>query len=155
MFTMRLFSITPLSQQSSARCIGELVRQCAQGDIDMDPPYQRGRCWDIRQQEMLIDTISWGLPIPALILRELPIPVTGKGPLYEMVDGKQRLTALVSYVAGVFPYRGTFYQQEPVPTQRHFRQIPIAVVQVSDATDDEVRELYRRINFCGVPHEKS
>src|SRR5262249_4970389 len=69
--------------------------------LNMNPPYQRRSVWNRSFQEAFIDTILLGYPSPAIFLyRE--VEESGKT-RYDVVDGKQRLTAIFEFIDGVFP----------------------------------------------------
>lgn len=130
----------------------ELVRQFQEGQIDMNPPYQRGLVWTLEQKQKLIDSILWGIALPAVYLRDL-----GHGSLVwaEMVDGKQRLNTIAEFLNGDFEYEGEKFADWPELNRRLFlSDNTIAVILVKNTSDEEVVELYERLNFCGVPHTK-
>lgn len=62
--------------------------------IDLDPEFQRGKVWSEKKQQYFIDTIlkSWGVP-------KLYLAVEKEGRDYICIDGKQRLTALFSFLS--------------------------------------------------------
>ncbi|MEY4548745.1 MAG: hypothetical protein RL685_4940 [Pseudomonadota bacterium] len=61
--------------------------------LDLDPSYQRDAVWGLGESRMLIDSVLRGIPLPSIILNE----PAGSGAL-EIVDGKQRLTAILRFV---------------------------------------------------------
>ena len=131
----------------------ELVRQVQEGEVNMNPPYQRGLVWTLEQKQKLIDSILWGIALPAIYLRDMGY---GQMPWVEMVDGKQRLNAIQEFLEGKFEYEGEKFTDWPELNRRLFLQDnTIAVIIVKHTTDEEVVELYERLNFCGVPHEKA
>lgn len=65
---------------------------------DMNPKYQRKSLWSEEQQSLLIDSILKNIPIPPVFLREM-IDKEGKTK-YEVIDGKQRLTSIISFING-------------------------------------------------------
>lgn len=77
----------------SNRSFGELIDMYNEGEI-LKPEMQRKFVWDTLKSSRLIESIIMGLPIPPLFLLEV-----GKNQ-YEIIDGFQRLTALVNYVDG-------------------------------------------------------
>lgn len=65
--------------------------------LDLDPPYQRRSVWNQSYRDYYIDTILLGYPSPALFLFERISP-EGQA-TYFVVDGKQRLSTLFSFMA--------------------------------------------------------
>ena len=138
--------------------------------IDIDPPYQRpADAWDRRRQQRFIDSLLNGFDVPKFYLHDVrggPRPTIA----YAVVDGKQRLTAVWSYLADGFgladdfastspppglesvprPAPGMRYSDLPVPWRATLRQTYLSVVLIQDATLDEIEELFARLN-SGVP----
>jgi len=69
------------------------------GILDLNPPYQRGLVWDLEHKVKLIDSLVSGLGIPAVYFRE-------KRDGYEVIDGKQRIHTICSFLNDGFPYNG-------------------------------------------------
>lgn len=63
------------------------------GVLDLNPSYQRDTVWSNGDSQLLIDSILRGIPIPSIILTEV-----GADRTYQIVDGKQRLTAILRFV---------------------------------------------------------
>jgi hypothetical protein len=72
--------------------------------IDTESEYQRGQVWSVAQRRLLIDSLLRGYDIPKIYLRKLP---DGGSRLYEVVDGKQRLTAIWGFLGMSSACRGT------------------------------------------------
>jgi hypothetical protein len=70
----------------------ELVRQIHAGQLDLNPPYQRGAVWSEDQRVALIFSLMSGLPVPTLILNQ-----RHTDPPYVAIDGKQRLLCVVAW----------------------------------------------------------
>ncbi|MGK3648701.1 DUF262 domain-containing protein [Pseudarthrobacter enclensis] len=62
--------------------------------LNLTPSYQRGDVWGGPARQMLIESILRGIPLPSIILLQSEDP---RKP-YEVVDGKQRLTAILRFV---------------------------------------------------------
>lgn len=127
-----------------------LVSQVKQGDVDMSPPYQRGLVWSLDQKQKLIDSIFWGIALPALYYRELNIEATGHW--LEILDGKQRLNTLVEFLDDGFEFEGQLFSQFARGDQWKIRNTVVPSIRVTGLSNDDTAELYNRINFCGVPH---
>lgn len=61
--------------------------------LNLTPSYQRGDVWRTGDRQSLIESILRGIPLPSVILRK-----TGASATYEVVDGKQRLTAILRFI---------------------------------------------------------
>ena len=138
--------------------------------IDLDPPYQRAAIWDEAKQERFIDSIVNGFDVPKLYFHEL---LTRPGMdrsfgerrcRYSVIDGKQRLLALWSFIQGELhlPSDFVFFDDESIqaagvnyvelmtkcPTLRsRFDRynIPVTVVHADD--DDFIEHLFGRLNI--------
>jgi hypothetical protein len=137
--------------------------------ISPDPPtYQRekGGIWTLAKEQLLIDSVLRRIDIPKIYLRRV-----SSNPLkYEVVDGQQRINALLRFLRNEFrlvddapdlPLHGQNYViagktysasdglDEIVRTQRIFTY-NLDVVIITVATEDEVADLFYRLNN-GVP----
>lgn len=65
--------------------------------FDYDPPCQRKSVWGQEQKAFLIDSILKNFPIPPIFLYRKIDRETGKES-YDVIDGKQRLLAIVSFI---------------------------------------------------------
>lgn len=89
---------------STLRQARELARNAVRGDIDLDPPYQRGQVWTEDQRIALVRSWLLGLPTGVVILSDRahaawtgPDPDAVGGAVWAVVDGKQRLSAAVAW----------------------------------------------------------
>jgi hypothetical protein len=121
--------------------------------IDTNPDYQRPAVWTRGQKQLLVDTILRNYDIPKLYFRR-----TGRKPdTYDVVDGQQRLRAVWGFMAGDFallkdaeaiegdPVAGLKYEGLPDELRMRFDTYPLDVVLVEDADEDEVREMFLRL----------
>ena len=75
----------------------ELFNMVEKNELTLSPEYQRGFVWSYASAHKLIESVFLNLVVPQVVLHETP---DGD---YAVVDGKQRLTALTSFMAGEFP----------------------------------------------------
>lgn len=83
-------STEPVTATADVVSINELTTS----DLNLTPSYQRGDVWSTNDRQALIESVLRGIPLPSIILREV-----GPSDPQEVVDGKQRLTALLRFVA--------------------------------------------------------
>lgn len=69
------------------------ISQLAGKKLNLTPSYQRGDVWPTRDRQSLIESILRGIPLPSIILLK-----TGASTPHDVVDGKQRLTAILRFV---------------------------------------------------------
>ncbi|PSJ22921.1 hypothetical protein CVH10_03245 [Halomonas sp. ND22Bw] len=67
--------------------------------FNYDPPYQRRSVWSDEKQSYFIDSLLRNFPIPPIFLHRKIDSETGKT-TFDVIDGKQRLTAISRFIAG-------------------------------------------------------
>jgi hypothetical protein len=70
--------------------VDTIVRQVEQGNIDLDPAFQRRNAWRDSRRSRLIESFVLGFPVPQLVLAENP---RARG-TFIVIDGKQRLLTI-------------------------------------------------------------
>jgi Protein of unknown function DUF262 len=70
--------------------VDTIVRQVEQGNIDLDPAFQRRNAWRDSRRSRLIESFVLGFPVPQLVLAENP---RSRG-TFIVIDGKQRLLTI-------------------------------------------------------------
>jgi hypothetical protein len=79
--------------------------------LDISPDYQReSEVWNLDKKQLLIDTILNKFDVPKIYLHKFPQPLPKEGASYEyaVIDGKQRLTTLWSFIDGEFALSDDF-----------------------------------------------
>lgn len=74
--------------------------------FQMDPGYQReGSLWSLERRQLFIDSVVNGFDVPPLYLHRLNPPEIVEDTLkaFAVIDGRQRLEALWSFLDGEFP----------------------------------------------------
>lgn len=69
---------------------------CHNGQLDLDPPYQRRSVWTSKDRRFFLDTIFRNYPSPAVFLHKEIDRALGKM-IYHIVDGKQRLETIILF----------------------------------------------------------
>lgn len=82
-------SLKPVSAKAAVWYILQLTKK----KLNLTPSYQRGDVWRTGDRQALIESILRGIPLPSLILLRTEGATT-----HEVVDGKQRLTAILRFV---------------------------------------------------------
>ena len=129
--------------------VGGLLSRVESAGVDFDPPYQRGHVWELPAKLRLLDTIfdRGTIGTFAFCMRDYGF----KGPLYEVVDGKQRLTALVEFAQDQFRFRGLLYSEMHCSDRSLFDNCPTTVYDLEEGGEKDVLRLFLRINREGTP----
>lgn len=79
----------------------ETIRQMvSNGAIDLSPKYQRRDRWDTKKQSALIESFILNVPVPPVYLSEEDYGS------YSVIDGKQRITSISSFLNDEFKLTG-------------------------------------------------
>lgn len=149
-----------LKQPSIDTLIGEINR----GVLNLNPPWQRKRVWSDSKQRQLIKSVILNLPLPSFILFKLPNSA-GR----EVVDGKQRLSALYDYYTGRIKFPkirvdddislGSYslrdcseklFDELPSDAQEHIRGTTIHTSTLSGITPKTIYEIFTIYNSTGT-----
>lgn len=82
--------------------VREFHTMLKEGDLILQPDYQRKFVMDIKLSSRLIESILMDVPIPVIYLAE------EKDEKYSVIDGQQRLTSFVSFLDGKLPNEKEF-----------------------------------------------
>jgi hypothetical protein len=124
------------------------------GDLDLQPEFQRGEIWTVVKQQKLIDTILRGWKIPPVHV------VVGDNDIDEVLDGQQRLASIRNFMQDRFAVDGEIapvdptianlnkllYSQLDLSLQRSFKKYIINFVRLSEYIAAEPAELFYRLN---------
>ncbi len=133
--------------------IDQIVKWNAKDQLILQPKFQRRGVWERAARSYLIDTIVRDLPMPKVYLRRVVNPRT-KLMAYEVVDGQQRLQAILDFYEGKLvldrnqneQLGGVTFQGLPEPIQRDFLEYEISTDVMENASDPEVWAMFERLN---------
>ena len=86
--------------ETSDHALSTLSSMVRSDAIDLSPQFQRRDRWDVIKQSQLIESFILNIPVPPLYLAE------ARRGQYDVIDGKQRLTAITQFLSDEFPLRG-------------------------------------------------
>lgn len=123
----------------------------------VNPEFQRRSVWSANAKVFLIDTILRRLPIPKVYMRQ-KVDLESKLSYREVVDGQQRLRAIFEFATDQLvltgrarDFSGHRYSTLDADLQEAFLSYPIAVEQLINATDNDVLEVFSRLNSYTLP----
>jgi hypothetical protein len=151
-----------MKYDATQQTVGWLRDRYLEGNLEIKPPYQRRPVWTVRQKSNLIESILLGLPIPEIYIHT---ETNEDGHTnYAVVDGQQRVRSILQFV-GIDKDEGeedNGFSLEEVPEDSDWKNVAfgdlngdqkkkffghqMAVRMLSDATDEEIRDLFRRLN---------
>ena len=139
--------------------------------ISFDHPIQRkSEMWTNQQKSLLLHSMLANYPIPNIyVLREDSEQVDVKGkPVfnYFVMDGKQRLTSVLSYIWGEFPLdedipnitvedteyviAGKYFCDLDEPVQFEIKRYKFEIVAFEECSNREIEEIFFRLNNSTV-----
>ena len=125
-----------------------------EGRINLEAEFQRGIVWTKGQRLFLIDSILRGYDLPKIFLRKLP---DGSPYLFDVIDGKQRLTSIWEFLSdkirlprnaqfpGISDVGGKIWSELPPAAQDVVQFARITVSELETENDEEIRDLFLRL----------
>lgn len=114
-----------------------IVEQISDGNVDLDPDFQRRNAWHDERRSKLIESFILGFPVPQIVLAEDP----KKKSSFIVIDGKQRLLT----IAGFYLEKYRTYWQRPALQKltllAKLNGVPIPDFFSDSRYADEVRQL--------------
>jgi hypothetical protein len=136
--------------------VAQFVEWEKQKSLEINTDFQRGNVWKPAARTMLIDTILRQYPIPKVYLRTI-INVLTQRAVKEIVDGQQRIRAILDFAEDKFvltkraqEFKGMRYSDLTDEQKATFLSYPIGVDQLVNAGDEEVLEVFARLNSYTV-----
>lgn len=118
--------------------------------INMNPDYQRDYVWTMEDKLLLIDSIFNNIDIGKIALVHHS---TSKwmeyGYGYEILDGKQRLNALVEFYEDRFPYMGKYYSDLSGTDKYTFKDHHISVGNIEESDKKVILKYFLMLNRTG------
>lgn len=146
--------------------VREIVRMFEDGELSIAPSYQRKYRWPESVASTFIESIFLGLPVPPVFV------ATNDDFQWEVVDGLQRISTLLMFLAEkeehlevihrqkpleltglekLSQLNGVGYKAMPQSLQRYFARQPLQVISLTDKSDRAVRfDLFERLNSGAI-----
>lgn len=120
--------------------------------VDFDVEYQREHVWDLEDKVALIDSIYNNVDIGKIVFVQLNEKTQGK--YYQVLDGKQRLTALCEFFEDRFPYKGVYFSQLSFRDKHTFTDHNMTYGYLENPDQRGIYETFVKLNTCGKPMDK-
>lgn len=124
-----------------------------ESNLELNPYFQRGRVWTVDQQIAFIEFLLRGGKCPPLLFNHPGWMKSFEGNFY-CVDGLQRISAILDFLAGELPVFNGHYIQDIEGIHRVLRSTFISLYVNDLKTDQEVLEWYLELNSGGTPHSQ-
>ena len=122
--------------------------------------YQRDFCWSLDEKKQLIESIYRGVDCGKIVLREHSYDEVEKTlknddeeiAFYDIVDGKQRLNALIEFVNDKYPdLNGKYFSDMSLIARKDFRFVTCFTLATMNCrtTDDDVLKTFLLVNYAG------
>jgi hypothetical protein len=119
--------------------------------IDYDAEYQRAYVWTLADQRLLLDSIFNNIEIGKFVLI---FNGYEHKPIFEMLDGKQRLLTLVRYFEDQFSWHGHKFSQLSHNDRRHFDRHMTTTAKTQGQITRAVKlKYFLKLNTMGVPQD--
>src|ERR1017187_379134 len=139
------------------------------GKYNFEPPYQRQSVWNEEKQSFFIDSILKNFPIPPIFLHQHIDEGSGKT-TYDVIDGKQRLLALIRFIKNEIPISNereqgdAFYDSniagatfaeldrpELATYKKQFWRYAIPIEYIDTTSSNVIDDIFDRLNRNGEP----
>lgn len=140
--------------------INDFITWYEADSLQISPKYQRNNnLWNHNQKSYFIDSILRDFPIPPIFMREYIDFEKGKKTIREIIDGQQRLRAIISFKANEYPimaehneeYANMYYEDLPEDIKYEFLYKELLVQQVITSDDSKIYEIFVRYNSNSTP----
>lgn len=154
--------------KSTEETVGWFRDRFAEGSLVVKPPYQRNPVWLLRQKCHLVESVLKGLPIPELFVQRSTDEEGNT--TYGVVDGQQRLRALLQFVGydtdddqlefdrfslDKLDPRSEWYGESfgslSSDHKKAFYGYALAVRYLDTDDDEQLKDMFRRLNRYTVP----
>ena len=140
--------------------IREFTSMLQDGDLVLQPEYQRKYVATVNIASRLIESVLMDVPIPVIYLAE------EKDGSYSVIDGQQRLTSFISFINGKFPNGETFklsglkvykelnkksFSELDKEYQSKIRTTTLHTIVIKKESNEDVKfEIFERLNTGSI-----
>ncbi|MEH0197556.1 DUF262 domain-containing protein [Caulobacter sp. CCNWLY153] len=141
--------------ESRVYSISDFLEWHQNGLLDLSPSFQRRSVWTRAAKSYLIDTIVRGRPMPKILITQ---ELTNQKTIRTVVDGQQRLRAILEFFEGSFAilkshndqYGRKTYAGLPEDAQSQILSYSIGVDVLYNAKLNDLLDIFARINTYSV-----
>jgi hypothetical protein len=123
----------------------------------LTPKFQRRSVWTTPARSFLIDTLLRGMPVPPIYVRVIQSEDRKKS-LKEVIDGQQRLLAVLDFIEGKYrlsgtldaPWKGASFETLSPEQQTQVVSYGFAAESFKGISDAQVLDIFSRLNTYAV-----
>lgn len=115
----------------------------------LNPDFQRRLVWNADHKEKFIETILLGYPFPEIYIADGEMNLDEMKKETLIVDGQQRLDTIYHYIEGDIELKYKIVKRYTDLTddeKKDFLNYNVIVRDLKNVTDEEIKEIFRRIN---------
>ncbi len=140
-----------------------LLKRVDNGEIKINPEYQRRHRWTPEISSRLIESLILNIPIPLIYLsQDIDIDEETKEGIarYSIIDGQQRVTAIINFFKNEYPLtslevlkelEGNYFKDLPPFLVRRLEDRSIKFLRVDSTADSKVKyDIFERLNSGSV-----
>lgn len=123
------------------------------GRLNLDPPYQRRSVWSPQYRQFFVDSVVRNYPTQSIFIDRVVDPDLPTE--YRVLDGKQRLTTLLMFIANAFPapdslddvgLGGKYYEDFAKEDKLRILEYLFTVEMVTNTSTAELNQAFDRLN---------
>ena len=134
----------------------QISKMVENGKLVFDNVIQRSYVWEKSRKSGLIHSIIEGYPVPPFYARRVD------GKIYDFLDGKQRINAIVSFLADSYELagidevemengelidiNGKKFSELPEELQDRIKDYGLTIYYYDDISEEETRTLFKKLN---------
>lgn len=129
------------------RQIVDLVSEVRRKTLNLSPFFQRNLVWRSVHKADFIETILKGYPFPQIFIARGTIDTESMISTSSIVDGQQRMSAVIEFVDNGFPVSGKTFGDLSASEKEEFLKYEVAVIDLDLKDDDpQIVEIFKRLN---------
>lgn len=131
--------------------ITSLISKHYHSGIDYTPEYQRDYVWELSDKVALVDSIMCNVDIGKFTFVSLSYEEGHKRDdrFYEILDGKQRIQAIIDFYEDRFLYNGLKFSELSVKDQQVFMSHAIAYCELENLNREQILRTFIKLNTTG------
>ncbi|HLA55556.1 MAG TPA: DUF262 domain-containing protein [Flavobacterium sp.] len=130
-----------------SRQLVDIVSEIKRNKLVLSPPFQRNLVWRTVHKIDFIKTILLGFPFPQIFLAKGELNAEELTTTSVVVDGQQRMNAILEYIDNEYDVDGVFYNELEKPVRDEFLKYEIAIIELDmEADDPNIIDLFQRLN---------